>query len=152
MWSASWAPSSHTPTSGSDPGALPPLTLKGLCTEKAFHQERLPHCDLQPAYDALATLPDVEVVKGVKSITGQSGVALAYVDTDHYRHELLMDPKTYDLLGTREITLRKLDNLAAGSVMDERGIMNSQVVPTLGVRPDGSGRKVIMPKPDDDPR
>ncbi len=64
-------------------------------------------------YDALATLPDVEVVKGVKSITGQSGVALAYVDTDHYRHELLMDPKTYDLLGTREITLCKLDNLAA---------------------------------------
>ncbi len=36
--------------------------------------------------------------------------------------------------------------------MDERGIMNSQVVPTLGVRPDGTSRKVIMPKPDDDPR
>ena len=190
-------PSAVTPT-----GCKTLITLEGLCTGKAFHPDRLPHCDLQPAYDAdapatgqemltyllgigkigsqpktnyifkqaeallaerwvtgpvraavydaLATLPDIEVVKGVNSITGQSGVAVAYVDADHYRHELLMDPETYDLLGTREITLRKLDNLAAGSVMYERSIITSQVVPTLGVRPDGSSRKVIMPKPDRD--
>ncbi len=59
---------------------------------------------LRPAaYEALALVPGVETIPGVKDSAGRSGVGVAYTERGPYQGKcLIFDPESYEFLGFRD--------------------------------------------------
>jgi len=97
-------------------------------------------------FEALATLPEHEVITDVETATGDTGTAVGYTyrgetpGTPVYRSEMVFDPETYELIGSRWVNVRGSQELGIppGSATLNVAIIEQTVVPELRVRPDGS--------------
>jgi hypothetical protein len=90
-------------------------------------------------YQVLTRLEGVRLVGNVTDLAGRHGVAVA-VDIDrplHERNELLLEPATGRLLGTRTVLTRRVPGwpLPAGTVVDQRVFLQAAVVDSRTTRP-----------------
>ena len=97
-------------------------------------------------FEALATLSEHEVFTDVETATGDTGTAVGYTyrgetpDLPAYRSELVFDPDTHELIGSRSVNVKGNQELGIppGSATLNVAIIEQAVVPELRVRPDGS--------------
>jgi hypothetical protein len=106
----------------------------------ALAQESL----LRPAtraalYEAMAAIPGVEVVGDAENVAGRRGVAVAARDGD-WREELIFDPATHEVIGSRTVNLVDREGLRAGTVMFSSAVLEVAVVDRVRLRPDGTMR------------
>jgi hypothetical protein len=93
-------------------------------------------------YQVLTRLDGVELIGEVIDMAGRRAVSVA-VDVDQplqVRHELLLDPASGRLLGTRSVLTRKAPGwrLPVGTVIDQRVFLAAAVVDSRTARP-GAG-------------
>jgi hypothetical protein len=107
-------------------------------------------------FEALATLPEHEVITDVETATGDTGTAVGYTyrgetpNLPAYRNELVFDPETYELIGSRWVNVKGSQQLGIppGTATLNVAILEQAVVPELRVRPDGSRNTTeLSPEP-----
>lgn len=91
-------------------------------------------------FEAMAAIPGVEVVRDAANVAGEKGVAVAHRDGVR-RDELLFDPASYTVIGTRDVLLGDVPGLVPGTVMYTSAVLESAVVDEVRQRPDGTFRK-----------
>jgi len=97
-------------------------------------------------FEAIASLDDIEVVRDATTVTGAVGVSVGMVTDGGEREELIFDPVSHTLIGTRTVLLTPVGNLPAGTVMGADSVLETAVVTAVALRPDGSRRVgAIMP-------
>lgn len=87
----------------------------------------------------LTRLHGVVLIGNLTDMAGRRAVSVA-IDVDQSlqeRHELLLDPATGRLLGTRSVLTRKVPGwpLPAGTVIDQRVFLEASVVDSRTARP-----------------
>lgn len=91
-------------------------------------------------FEALAAAPELEVRHDVETVGGETGTAVAYSPARRERFELVFDRDTVELIGSREVWLRR--DKASGSWVDDwtadSAVVEQAVVPEMRLRPDGS--------------
>jgi len=92
----------------------------------------LPPKSLAVVFDALATLPSVQVVGDVTDEAGRTGVAVAITEVQGTRTELIFDRKSFAFLGDRSVLVRDQDGLPAGQVMSAAAVLSVAVVDQAG--------------------
>jgi hypothetical protein len=103
--------------------------------------DALRETDASPAlraslYEVAARLPGVELVGPVVDRVGRPGLAVAYTDSYHERHELIFDPKTSVLLEEEYVVLDGNEfGYPAGTVTGYATYVSTGVVAGLGARP-----------------
>lgn len=103
--------------------------------------DALRETDASPAlraslYEVAARIPGVELVGPVVDRVGRHGLAVAYTDTYHERHELIFDPKTSVLLEEEYVVLDGNEfGYPAGTVTGYATYVSRGVVDRLGARP-----------------
>lgn len=101
-------------------------------------QRMVPPATRQVIFDALASVPEHEVVPDVE-LDGRTGTAVvAFLENDKYRErrDLVFDHRTYDLIGLRVTAYTDRGTPLVGSIVatvDERAL-----VPDVRLRPDGT--------------
>jgi hypothetical protein len=91
-------------------------------------------------YQVLTRLDGVKLIGGVTDLAGRHAVSVA-IDVDrpvHERDELLLDPATGRLLGARSVLTREVPGwrVPAGTVIDERVLLEASVVDSRTTRPE----------------
>lgn len=77
-------------------------------------------------YRAMAMIPGVEIVDGRANLDGRKGVSFARESDDaDDRGEIIVDPKTGEVLGERDVVLSKVYGLPVGTVMQSSSIQTS---------------------------
>jgi hypothetical protein len=110
-------------------------------------------------FRALTLLPEHEVVRGVETLAGKTGTAVAVTSTERrdnlpaeiweiadsdesltVRDELVLDPETHELLAYRLVLAgeRAIGGLVPGDVLIEHAVVDHGVVDDLRIRPDGT--------------
>lgn len=88
-------------------------------------------------FEALSALPSMEVVKGVTTVSGRKGTAVALKDEEsNRRSELIFDSETYEVIGERQTLLQTEDGVVAGAVTHAGAVVEKAVVDEPGLRPD----------------
>lgn len=78
-------------------------------------------------YRALALIPDIEVIEGVKDVAGRDAIAVAVAVTSTTKVIILLDPVTYDYLGWGS-------ELKDGKVTNGVALLDAKVVNEPGER------------------
>jgi hypothetical protein len=87
-------------------------------------------------FRAVARIPGVTTVEGVKDATGRSGVAIARTDPDNpLRDEWIFDAKTYEFLGEREVATKDNAGVKKGTVTANTAVLRRAIVDKAGERP-----------------
>lgn len=95
-------------------------------------------------YRAMAKIPGVVLVKDSVDAVGRHGTAVGFVRGDASRHDMIFDPKTWELLGERDVVLKDSRTnpgqgcdgiIKAGSVQGARAILQRAIVDKAGQRP-----------------
>jgi hypothetical protein len=103
--------------------------------------DALRESDASPAlraalYEVAARIPGVELVGPTRDRIGRRGVAVAYSDESHERHELIFDPRTAALLGEEYVQLDGNPyGYPAGTLTGYATYVSTAVVDHLGARP-----------------
>lgn len=85
-------------------------------------------------FEATAQIPGITVVQNAKlPVTGERGVAVAFAHSGD-REELVFDPETYELLGSRTVALEDTESYGAGTVLGSTAILEKGFVDELGER------------------
>ncbi|MCX4811758.1 hypothetical protein OG601_14180 [Streptomyces sp. NBC_01239] len=85
---------------------------------------------------AVARIPGVTTVEGVKDAAGRPGVAIARTDPDNpLRDEWIFDAKTYEFLGEREVASKDNAGVKKGTVTANTAVLRRAVVDKAGERP-----------------
>lgn len=92
----------------------------------------LPPAALAAVFEALATLPSVQVVGDVTDEAGRAGVAVAITEVQGNRTELIFDRESFAFLGERSVLVRDQDGLPAGQVMSAAAVLSVAVVDQVG--------------------
>ena len=82
------------------------------------------------AYQALAYLPNLEVVGQDKDLDGRPGEAFGLVDGKTLS-EIIIDPNTGEYLGSRDVLVKDMDGMKAGTVLGS-STLTTKVVTGLG--------------------
>jgi hypothetical protein len=91
-------------------------------------------------FEAMAAIPGVESVDDAVNVAGEHGVAVTYRIGDR-RDELLFDPRSHKVIGTRSVFLGQAAGLPPGTVMYTSAVLESAVVSQVLERPDGTFRE-----------
>jgi hypothetical protein len=91
-------------------------------------------------FEAMAAIPGVEYVDDAVNVAGERGVAVAFSRGGH-RDELLFDPDSHRVIGTRTVFVGQQAGLPPGSVMYTSAVLESAVVDRVRERPDGTLRE-----------
>ena len=87
--------------------------------------------DLRAAlYRTLALVPGVTIVENDATLDGRTGVALGYTEPARgsiWRDEIIIDPSTGVVIGTREVTLNEYDDIPAGTTLSWSTVHTSVV-------------------------
>jgi hypothetical protein len=87
-------------------------------------------------FRAVARIPGVTAVKGVKDAEGRSGVAIGRDDPDNpTRDEWIFDAKTYELLGLRSVATEDYSDVKKGTVTSNTAVLRRAIVDKAGERP-----------------
>ncbi|MFD4873525.1 CU044_5270 family protein [Streptomyces sp. NPDC058420] len=87
-------------------------------------------------FRAVARIPGVTAVEGVKDATGRPGVAIGRTDPDNpLRDEWIFDAKTYEFLGEREVATKDNAGVKKGTVTANTAVLRRAVVDKAGERP-----------------
>jgi hypothetical protein len=87
-------------------------------------------------FRAVARIPGVTTVEGVKDATGRPGVAIARTDPDNpLRDEWIFDAKTYEFLGEREVATKDNAGVKKGTVTSNTAVLRRAIVGKAGERP-----------------
>ena len=87
-------------------------------------------------YEVAARLPGVELIGDVIDAAGRAGIAVAVVDEDGIREELVFDRTSYELLGEEQIvTSGNPFGYPAGTVIGHATYLERAVVGALKARP-----------------
>lgn len=87
-------------------------------------------------FRAVARIPGVTTVEGVKDATGRPGVAIARTDPDNpLRDEWIFDAKTYEFLGEREVATKDNAGVKKGTVTSNTAVLRRAIVDKAGERP-----------------
>lgn len=87
-------------------------------------------------FRAVARIPGVTTVEGVKDATGRPGVAIARTDPyNPLRDEWIFDAKTYEFLGEREVATKDNAGVKKGTVTANTAVLRRAVVDKAGERP-----------------
>ena len=78
-------------------------------------------------YEVAATLPGIELVGPTEDAMGRPGIGVA-VTSNGYREELVLDPRTGQLLGEFQTNLEARDDLPAGTVLESVSFVRTGVV------------------------
>ena len=79
-------------------------------------------------FRALALIPGVEVTKQQATLNGQVGVALGRQDPSRdYRAEIIVDPKTGNMIGEREVLTQPRGDVPSGTVIKSTSVSVSIV-------------------------
>jgi len=90
--------------------------------------------DLRAAlYRALAKVPTLEITEKVANLDGVEGTAYG-ISAQGARHDVIVDPRTGQFIGERQVSEEAHDNIPAGTVMQYTSVTTA-VVPGMGVRP-----------------
>jgi hypothetical protein len=100
-----------------------------------LHERNVP-ADLRMAfYRVLAKLPTIEITENVPNLAGHEGTSFAVPDKN-FRHEIIVDPGTGQVIGERRRMARTLNGMKQGSVVADSSL-ETVVVDGMGVRPGG---------------
>ena len=87
--------------------------------------------DLRAAlYRTLALVPGVTIVENDATLDGRTGVALGYAEPARgsiWRDEIIIDPATGVVIGTREVTLNEYNDIPAGTTLSWSTVHTSVV-------------------------
>lgn len=87
-------------------------------------------------FRAVARIPGVTTVEGVKDATGRPGVAIARNDPfNPLRDEWIFDAKTYEFLGEREVATKDNAGVKKGTVTADTAVLRRAIVDKAGERP-----------------
>ncbi|WP_019061268.1 CU044_5270 family protein [Streptomyces prunicolor] len=87
-------------------------------------------------FRAVARIPGVATVEGVKDATGRPGVAIARTDPyNPLRDEWIFDAKTYEFLGEREVATKDNAGVKKGTVTANTAVLRRAIVDKAGERP-----------------
>ncbi|MEV6512790.1 CU044_5270 family protein [Streptomyces sp. NPDC051642] len=87
-------------------------------------------------FRAVARIPGVTTIEGVKDATGRPGVAIARTDPDNpLRDEWIFDAKTYEFLGEREVATKDNAGVKKGTVTANTAVLRRAIVDKAGERP-----------------
>lgn len=87
-------------------------------------------------FRAVARIPGVTAVEGVKDAEGRSGVAIGRDDPDNpTRDEWIFDAKTYEFLGEREVATKDNAGVKKGTVTANTAVLRRAIVDKAGERP-----------------
>ena len=90
--------------------------------------------DLRAAlYRALAKVPGLEITEQVANLDGVEGTAYG-ISAKGMRHDVIVDPKTGQFIGEREVAEEGFANVPAGTVMEYTSVTTA-VVPAMGAHP-----------------
>jgi hypothetical protein len=91
-------------------------------------------------FEALAGVPQLKVRRDVDTVDGETGTAVAYSPARRERFELIFDRETFELIGSRQIWLRrkKATNTWVDDWTGESAVVEQAVVPEMRQRPDGT--------------
>jgi hypothetical protein len=103
---------------------------------------RMPAASRAALFEAVATIPGVEVVPRAATATGAIGVAVAKVSADKaWRDEIIFDPVSHVVIGRRNVSLMQYGKPHAPEVQFSAGVIDTAIVSRVLHRPDGSVRK-----------
>lgn len=89
--------------------------------------------DLRAAlYRVLAKVPGLEITEEVANLDGVKGTAYG-ISANGRRHDVIVDPRTGQFIGERQITEDGFDGIPAGTVMEYTSVTTA-VAPAIGVR------------------
>lgn len=60
-------------------------------------------------YDALASIPGVDITDEQANLDGRTGIALGRTVDNGLRHEIIVDPATGEFLGNRTVVVSRAD-------------------------------------------
>ncbi|WP_328933624.1 MULTISPECIES: CU044_5270 family protein [unclassified Streptomyces] len=87
-------------------------------------------------FRAVARIPGVTTVEGVRDAAGRPGVAIARTDPDNpLRDEWIFDAKTHEFLGEREVATKDNAGVKKGTVTANTAVLRRAVVDRAGERP-----------------
>lgn len=87
-------------------------------------------------FRAVARIPGVTTVEGVKDATGRPGVAIARTDPyNPLRDEWIFDAKTHEFLGEREVATKDNAGVKKGTVTADTAVLRRAIVDKAGERP-----------------
>jgi hypothetical protein len=79
-------------------------------------------------YDVLARIPGVYVAEGKANLDGRTGVGISLLDsTGSYIQQIIIDPKTGLLIGTRDLGVKSAGKVPAGISQDWTAVTTSVV-------------------------
>lgn len=101
-----------------------------------LHDSIVPPEQSAALFRAVARIPGVTAVKGVKDAAGRSGVAIGRDDPDNpTRDEWIFDAKTYEFLGEREVATKDNAGVKKGTVTADTAVLRRAIVDKAGQRP-----------------
>jgi hypothetical protein len=88
-------------------------------------------------YEVAARIPGVQLVGAVRDPAGRRGVAVALVDEQGIRSELVFDPETSALLAERDVLAGRVPKLdaAPGTTIGHTTYLDTAVVGSTSERP-----------------
>jgi hypothetical protein len=100
----------------------------------------LPAATRAALFEAMATIPGVEVVPDARNIDGERGVAIARAGT-HIRDELIFSRDGHRVIGQRTVVASDAGDHPAGTVLYTTAVLEVAVVDQVRERPDGTFRE-----------
>jgi hypothetical protein len=92
-------------------------------------------------FEAITTIPGVELVPNAVTASGAIGVAVAKVSAERgWRAEIIFDPVQHTVIGRRTVELMRLGKPSAPYVSYSAGVVETGVVKRVLLRPDGTVR------------
>ncbi|WP_327402119.1 CU044_5270 family protein [Streptomyces sp. NBC_01288] len=101
-----------------------------------LHDSIVPPEQSAALFRAVAKIPGVTAVQGVKDAAGRTGVAIGRDDPDNpTRDEWIFDAKTYEFLGEREVATKDNAGVKKGTVTADTAVLRRAIVDKAGERP-----------------
>lgn len=85
-------------------------------------------------YQVMADIPGVRLTDDAADLAGRKGVAFTLGSDDRYRQEIILDPKTGEFIGERDVLTKEFRGLEPGTVVAYTA-MRTAVVDEMGQRP-----------------
>ena len=99
-------------------------------------RELVPPKQSAALFRAVARIPGVTAVEGVKDAEGRSGVAIGRDDPDNpTRDEWIFDAKTYEFIGERSVATKDYSDVKKGTVTSDSAVLRRAIVDRAGERP-----------------
>jgi hypothetical protein len=115
-------------------GQNPPDQQAFITAGDLIRESYLRPAALAALFEAVARIPGVVVVHGAVTVSGTRGIAVQRIFQGQ-SNQLIFDPRTYAFIGERQVVVRGLPGIKAGTVMDFTAVLKVAIVDHTGQQP-----------------